>query len=84
MREPSGNLVSFPEESTKSVLDEILRHGARQMLTEAIEAEVASYIAERNEVVDGQGRRLIVRNGHLPERAAETRRCGAGEAATCP
>jgi len=72
MREPSGNLVSFPEESTKSVLDEILRHGARQMLTEAIEAEVASYIAQRNEFVDGQGRRLIVRNGHLPERELQT------------
>jgi transposase-like protein len=72
MHEPSGNLVSFPEESTKSVLDEILRHGARQMLTEAIEAEVASYIAERNEFVDGQGRRLIVRNGHLPERELQT------------
>jgi transposase-like protein len=72
MHEPSGNLVSFPEESTKSVLDEILRHGARQMLTEAIEAEVASYVAERNEFVDGQGRRLIVRNGHLPERELQT------------
>ncbi len=72
MREPSGNLVSFPAESTKSVLDEILRHGARQMLTEAIEAEVASYIAERNEFLDGQGRRLIVRNGHLPERELQT------------
>ena len=60
MREPSENLVRFPEESTKSALDEILRDGARQMLTEAIETEVASYVTAREDLVDEQGR------SHLP------------------
>ena len=72
MRERSENLVRFPEESAKSVLDEILRDGARQMLTEAIEAEVARYVTAREDMVDDQGRRLVVRNGHLPDRMLQT------------
>jgi len=50
-----------------SLIDEIVREGARRMLVEALQAEVDAYIArfagERDEV----GRRLVVRNGsHQP------------------
>jgi transposase-like protein len=45
-----------------SDLDEIAREGARRMLAEALEAEVADYIA-RNQERDAVGRALVVRNG---------------------
>ncbi len=45
-----------------SDLDEIAREGARRMLAQALEAEVADYIA-RHQERDGHGRAQIVRNG---------------------
>jgi transposase-like protein len=45
-----------------SDLDEIAREGARRMLAEALEAEVADYIA-RNQERDEHGRAQVVRNG---------------------
>jgi transposase-like protein len=45
-----------------SDLDEIAREGARRMLAQALEAEVADYIA-RNQERDADGRALVVRNG---------------------
>src|SRR5215203_3996196 len=52
-----------------SVLDEIVRDGARQMLAAALQAEVAAYIDAHWDQVDVEGRRLVVRNGyHQPRR----------------
>jgi putative transposase len=45
-----------------SDLDEIAREGARRMLAQALEAEVADYIA-RNQERDEHGRAQVVRNG---------------------
>lgn len=54
-------------ESSGSVLDEIVREGARRMLAAALEAEVAGYVAEHAEQLDEGGHRLVVRNGrHQP------------------
>ena len=47
-----------------SLIDEIVREGARRMLAAALEAEVAAYIAAHAGEVDEHGRRLVVRNGH--------------------
>ncbi len=43
-------------------LDEIAREGALRMLAQALEAEVADYIA-RNQERDENGRAQVVRNG---------------------
>ncbi|MCX2935040.1 IS256 family transposase [Mycobacterium sp. CVI_P3] len=48
----------------RSLLDEIVRDGARQMLAAALRAEVAAYIDAHAHEVDDQGRRLVVRNGY--------------------
>ena len=56
----------------QDVLNEILRDGARQMLAAAVESEVAEYISVRGDQRDLQGRRLVVRNGHLPQRGIQT------------
>ena len=50
-----------------SLIDEIVREGARRMLAAALEAEVNQYIAELAAETDEAGRRLVVRNGrHRP------------------
>ncbi|MGP3991540.1 IS256 family transposase [Streptomyces sp. 3N207] len=55
-----------------SLLDEIVREGARRMLAAALEAEVNSYIAELSGERDGDGRRLVVRNGYHQPRKVTT------------
>lgn len=55
-----------------SLLDEIVRDGARQMLAAALQAEVAAYVEASADEVDEQGRRLVVRNGHHQPREVST------------
>lgn len=49
-------------------LDEIVREGARRMLSAALEEEVAAYL-ERHQQRDENGHALVVRNGHARERS---------------
>lgn len=53
-------------------LDEIVREGARRMLAAALAEEVAAYIAVHAAKRDGDGRRLVVRNGHARPRQVTT------------
>ena len=54
---------------SRSLLDEIVRDGARQMLAAALAAEVAAYIEQfMPSELDEHGRRLVVRNGYHHER----------------
>jgi transposase-like protein len=46
-----------------SLIDEIVREGARRMLAEALQAEVDAYISQFAGERDANGRRLVVRNG---------------------
>lgn len=55
-----------------SLIDEIVRERARRMLAAALEAEVDSYIAELTDQQDGNGRRLVVRNGYHRPRKVTT------------
>jgi len=56
----------------RSLLDEIVRDGARKMLAAALQAEVAAYIERFADQVDDEGRRLVVRNGYHVEREVLT------------
>jgi putative transposase len=58
--------------TSRDVLTDILRQGAQQMLAMAVENEVGEYIGEYQHVRDANGRRLVVRNGHLPARVIQT------------
>jgi putative transposase len=60
--------------ATGSLIDDIVREGARRMLAAALEAEVNQYIAELADQKDERGRRLVVRNGYHLERAVVDRR----------
>lgn len=55
-----------------SLLDEVVRDGARAMLAAALQAEVAAYIEAFAEQLDEHGRRLVVRNGHHEPREVMT------------
>ena len=55
-----------------SSLEEILRTGARKLLQQAIEYEVHEYIETHKSLKDDNGRKLIIRNGYLPERSIQT------------
>jgi len=59
-------------QSSDSMLDEIVREGARRMLAAALEAEVAAYVAEHTDQLDEHGRRLVVRNGRRQPRQVLT------------
>jgi transposase-like protein len=56
----------------QDVLTAILRQGAQQMLALAIENEVEEYIEAHTDKRDGDGHRLVVRNGHMPPRDIQT------------
>lgn len=60
------------EVSGGSLLDEIVRDGARQMLAAALQAEVAAYIEAFKDELDENGHRLVVRNGHHDPREVTT------------
>ena len=72
MKNDTTTLLAIPEASTRDVLTEILRDGAREMLGNAIEAEVADYIAVHAHQRDADGHRLVVRNGYATERELQT------------
>ncbi|MBC9729051.1 IS256 family transposase [Streptomyces sp. TRM68367] len=55
-----------------SLLDEIVREGARRMLAAALEAEVNAYIADLADEKDENGLRLVVRNGYHQARRVTT------------
>ena len=61
-----------PNPAGGSMLDEIVRDGARQMLSAALLAEVAAFIDAHRGEVDDQGRRLVVRNGFHEPREVTT------------
>ena len=54
------------------VLAEVLREGAQTLLAQAIEAEVAEFLAGHADKRDALGRTRLVRNGYLPERRVQT------------
>ena len=56
----------------RSLLDEIVRDGARQMLAAALQAEVAAYVAQFADQLDEAGHRLVVRNGYHQAREVLT------------
>ena len=53
-------------------LTEILRHGARALLAQAVEAEVADFLGKHADLKTPDGHQRVVRHGHLPEREVMT------------
>ena len=53
-------------------LTEVLRVGARHLLAQAVEMEVAVFVEAHAHLTDEAGRRRVVRHGYLPEREIQT------------
>src|SRR6476659_4604494 len=53
-------------------LTEILRNGARCLLAQAVEAEVADFLGKHADLKTEDGHQRVVRHGHLPEREVLT------------
>lgn len=64
--------IAGPSAQSDDPLTDILRRGARSLLAQAVEAEVAAYLEARTHLVDQAGHRQVVRNGYLPERTILT------------
>ena len=64
--------LAGPSAPNDDPLTDILRRGARTLLAQAVEAEVAGYLQARAHLKDEAGRQQVVRNGRLPERTVLT------------
>lgn len=67
----SDNLISLPTPETtetfSDALSDLIRRGARQIIAQAVEAELQEFLEQYQDRRDEQGRQ-VVRNGYLPER----------------
>ena len=70
---PNDNVVKLLQPGTFSDrLTEVLRTGARALLAQAVEAEVADFLRLHADLETEDGHRRVVRHGHLPEREVMT------------
>jgi len=74
----NDNLIGFPQPEEKGINDpltELLRGGARELIANAVQAELLELLNQHKDLtVDGK--QAVVRNGYLPERTVQT---GIGE-----
>ena len=61
-----------PSEPFSRSLEDALKEGARRLLQQAIENEVQEFLDGCVAIKVKDGRRLVVRNGYLPERSVQT------------
>ena len=71
-QEESESNAHVPAAVGGSLLDELVRDGARSMLAAALLAEVAAYVEAHADQVDQAGHRLVVRNGYHAAREVTT------------
>ena len=70
---PNDNVVRLIQPGAfDDQLTEVLRNGARALLAQAVEAEVAGFLDKHADLKIEDGRARVVRHGHLSERAVMT------------
>ena len=69
---PDFSSVLPAGEAESSLIDQIVREGARRMLAAALQAEVDAYIEQFADLRDEDGHRLVVRNGSAQARTLLT------------
>lgn len=67
-------VVAFrtPDGFSPDPLTDLLRRGARDLIAQAVEAELNAFLTAHADQTDASGRRRLVRHGHLPEREVQT------------
>ena len=75
-----NKVIEFKSQETQDsftdALSELVRQGARQIIAQAVEAELSEFLSAYAELKDSAGRQGVVRNGYLPKRTITT---GVGE-----
>ena len=68
----NNNVVTLEQpEAINDPLTELLRNGAKQLISKAVEAELSELLAQFSDVkIDGK--QAVVRNGYLPQRQVQT------------
>jgi len=67
------NVVGFRgREASTDLLTELLRAGARQLIEQAVEAELQELLEQHSERRTADGQAGVIRNGYLPERELQT------------
>lgn len=70
------NLIEFktpePSGTFRDALTELVRQGAKQIIAQAVEAEISEFLKQYQPLQDEHGRQAVVRNGYLPERTVMT------------
>lgn len=70
---PNDTVIKLIQPGTfNDQLTDVLRNGARALLAQAVEAEVADFLGTHAELKTADGHRRVVRHGHLPEREVMT------------
>jgi putative transposase len=59
------NVISL---ENPDVLTGLLRSGARELITKAVQTELAELLSQCQDMTGSGGRPLMVRNGYLPQR----------------
>jgi len=70
--EPKKNKNQEQVDQGKSLLEEIIREGARKLLQSAIEKEITDYMEKVNGVSVTGNKKVVVRNGFAPKRSIMT------------
>ena len=60
-----------PEQPADDPLTSLLQQGARQLIAQAVEAEIKAYLEQHSDLRH-EGKPAIIRNGYLPEREIQT------------
>ena len=71
MSDIAGNKIDGPNNGADA-LTELLRAGARELISQAVEAELETLLFNYQDVVLTDGRQAVVRNGYFPERTIQT------------
>ena len=70
---PNDSVIKLVQPGTfDDQLTEVLRNGARILLAQAVEAEVADFLDKHTQLKTADDHQRVVRHGHLPEREVMT------------
>lgn len=67
-----SNIVALDTPDRNDPLQEVLREGARRLLKQAVEAELAELLQAHRSLTTDDGKPAVVRNGYLPARTIQT------------
>lgn len=68
MSETTFSTLPDPSGFSPDPLTDLIREGARKLIEQAVEAELATFLAAFAKDRLDDGRAMLVRHGHLPER----------------